>query len=96
MDALGWAQVVVPTVTGLGVAWIGATAAVRERRMKTIESELDRVRRRSHDSAGAVQGLPVTLRAHFVDRREWEQAQKAGDDIHHDHARRISDLENGR
>lgn len=93
MEALKWAEVILPTATALGVAWMGVTAAARERRLKSIESEIDRLRRRSHDTVADVQRLPVSLEPHFVERREWEQAQKAGDAIHTDHAKRISDLE---
>jgi len=94
MDALAWAQVVVPTVTGIGVAWIGATAAGRERRLKAIEAEVEKVRVRSHAVMATVQGLPMALRAQFVERNEWTQAQKAGDDIHRELSTRLSHLEN--
>lgn len=96
MDVTQVLGIVLPALSGLGVAWIKATQADKERRLVSLEGEMDKVRKRSHDLTAQVQGLPSSLEPHFVERREWEQAQKAGEAIHLDHARRISDLERRR
>lgn len=94
MDVLEWAKVVIPTITGLSVALMGLAAAARTRRIEAIELSQERTRKQAHELRNIVHNLPATLRLSFVERGEWVQAQKAGDDIHADHARRIGALEN--
>lgn len=103
MEWLPLAGVVIPSVTAIGVAWLRASRAAHEgqiralcQRVGRLEGDGPLVRTRLHEVETEIHTLPVTLSKHFVERREWDQAQKAGDEIHRDHAKRISNLENGR
>ncbi len=73
-----------------------AKQAADEKWRQGVDKDIESVRGWTHEHARRFQGLPTVLRPHFVERGEWDEAQKAGDDIHKDHSERIRSLEQRR
>ncbi|MGE0445586.1 MAG: hypothetical protein AB7P99_10180 [Vicinamibacterales bacterium] len=84
--------IVVPLLSALAVARMAMAKASADRDREDMAT----VRQRTHKLVQDMQSLPSTLRPFFVDRGEWDEAQKAGDDIHRDHSERIRALEQRR
>lgn len=67
--------------------------ADRRQRADALASDVALLRTRTHDISNQVQRLPTTLAAQFVERREWEQAERSADHTHATMNDRIGALE---
>lgn len=81
--------IVVPLVSAVAVARMALQKAHGDR----DRQDVDAMRQRTHKLVQDVQGLPSTLRPYFVDRGEWQQAERAHELAHQTIHDRIAALE---
>lgn len=65
----------------------------RRESAKNVADELGKVRTRTHDLVSQMQRLPSVLKSDFVERGEWEQAERSADHIHATMNNRLAALE---
>lgn len=68
-------------------------SAVAVARMAMRKTEMETVRARTHKLVQDVQAMPTTLRAYYVDRGEWAQAERSHEHAHETIQARIAALE---
>ena len=80
-----WADILNPLLSVLAMLALGIYTkreSNRRQRSDALAEDVALLRTRSHDLINQMQRLPTTLAAQFVERREWEQAERSADHIH--------------
>lgn len=90
------AEIVNPLLSVIAMIAIAIYSKREVARRQTAQyaaEELLELRRRANDLAEAVNVLPQSLKAHFVERGEWQQSERSADHIHQTINDRIAAVE---
>lgn len=91
-----WAEIVNPflsVIAMVAIAIYSKREAARRESARQMAEDVATVRKRTHEIVNELQRLPSALKPHFVERGEWQQAERSADHIHETMNDRLAALE---